>query len=351
MKPIKYLALLAILVLTSGCVNAQEGGERGKILFYEIGSSADYGSSTGYSEFADQLKKRGYNIAALVGGEITGEKLQYYDVLIIPNMNASLTPDEMATVLSFVIRDGKGVFITVGSPSATNQLTILFGIRVDSSGKLIDVENQLIGDDSKYHFAITRFSDDPTIRTIRQGINQLGFYGGSGLYLTGNAKFAAAASRSTYSTTGTFPLGSIPPVVAASRLGDGSIFVGSDPDMFKNENIERYDNMRFATNVIEWLEPTCCIPENKTPNDMVRELTIEKNRLNRENEILDAEKTMLQEPVNALDDQIGKLDEGVDTCHGAMQYNYVAIGAICASIIIFGICVLLAAIIYSSRKK
>ncbi|ODS42368.1 MAG: hypothetical protein MSIBF_03325 [Candidatus Altiarchaeales archaeon IMC4] len=351
MKPTKFFVLVAIFILGSTCVNAEER----KVLFYELGSSAAYGSSTGYSKLAERMVKEGYTVTPLSVGPITTEKLRGYDLLVIPAMGSTLTSDEMAAVLSFVMQDGKGLFITAGSETETNHLAIPFGIRIDASGKLEDSENQMPGDTNKRDFQVSRLTEDSLISTIRKGVNRIGFYEGSGLYLTGEAKWVATGSRSSYSTSGTFPRDSMPPVAAVVRFGcfgSGLIFLTSDPDMFKNENIEKYDNMKLAVNAVEWLTtPQDIYKENETCGDMMREVTIEKNRIEREMKLINASLEQTTIKLNTQLSENAQLTEDINHLRSGMfcYKDAFCVAQTTAAIILLGLFLLVGVIIYSSR--
>lgn len=286
-------------------------------------------------------------MASMTRGELTEDRLRDYDVLII-SPGKTIKTEELSVVLWFVLTKGGGLAILGGEPPTANQLTSPFGIIMDD-GVLIDPTDTIPGKDNK-NFVIDRFSSMSGARVVRNGVTSLGFYDGHGLKISGNAWSVATGDTDTYSDTLSFTSGSKPPVAAASLLGNGLVFVLSDADMLSNDNIASYDNMRFGENIIDWLAltitPTGGDLSSEEIDLLLAELKLEKVWLEQERDKLTAEKNALE----LLNDMTGA--ELFDARNELEELKKGKLGPFTRStwgVIIFGICILGAAILISRR--
>ncbi|MBU0761818.1 MAG: DUF2194 domain-containing protein, partial [Candidatus Altiarchaeota archaeon] len=234
--------LLVVAYMLSAPVSAA------RILFYEV-DAGEYSMLTGYKAFADELKKK-HEIASIEKGGVTKDKLDKYDILIIPNSKRQMSSEEISSIIWFVLQEGKALFITNAEPSS-NQLTIPFGTTIDS-GLLIDSTDTIPGMD-RYNFIVSEFPDHQASNTIRRGVTKIGFYKGNGMDVSGNSKCIARTSADTYSDTGSFPAGSRPCVASASMFGSGLVVILNNGKLLNKDNINNYNNKQFGMNIIEWL--------------------------------------------------------------------------------------------------
>ncbi len=357
-----YVMLLSFLVITgSGICSAATN-----ILFYETGKvNSNYRTGTGYSTFKEELVGKGYSVSRI---EILLDRVVLRnhnpDVLVIANLDKSLDADELAAVFEFVMQDGKGLFIAGGGTSAANQITIPFGMKIDEGGTLEDetsfildsVSGAIISD--KTNFVTVKIEkQDPSTRLLIQGVNSLAFFGGNGIQVSGDAKVVVSGDWDTYSPKSpTFPKGSKPPIVAASIVGNGLVLLLSDADMLINSNLDtsryRYDNLRFGTNIIDWLRSSTQRPDESLEMDELR-IIIGQNRVDLENmdDIiinLHKKKSDLQTIVAEKDIVITALSEDnrdlrANTLFG-VEYTTWAIIFLAIFILIFGM-------IMSKKKK
>ena len=272
------LILSAVLLISAiSCVSAVKG----KILFYEFKSNSKYKIDSGYSMLKDELYKQKYECANIKTEDLTKEKLKGYDVLVIPEVSTSLTSDELAAIFEFVMQEGKGLFVCGGSNAAANTLTIPFGITIDDSGKgkLLENSHPVTDTSGNYdtnsnNFVVTHVSSEPMVQGLKLGVSKLAFYEGAGIFLSGDAIPVVTSYSTTYSESGSFATGSEPPIAAAAVIGKGLVFVLSDADMLENTNLDpskyRYDNLRFGTNIINWLN----MPRPEMGNDSNCELVV-----------------------------------------------------------------------------
>lgn len=342
------LILLTFLLIFSISVSAQ------RVLFYEKSVSGDYRIGSGYSNFKDKLEMEGY-VVVRITGELTDEKLSEYDVLVIPNLGSDLSSDELAAIFKFVMLDGKGLFVCGGTAN-TKTITIPFGMKIDSSsGSILEDEKHPIRDvstgqdviDNK-KFVVSTFGKDPMVRTLRQGVNQLGFFGGPGIFLSGNAKPVAMGSRSAGSPGGSFLPGDMPPVAALALVGNGQVFLLTDADMLSNTYLDpskyRYDNLKFGTNIIDWLSISASIPANTS----IEELEVTIGQLEIENKYLNESMAQLTDQNNRLTDQLSYAEKRIEDYEKKIEkyegervfglsYTTLAIGLLAIAIIVMAV--------------
>jgi hypothetical protein len=316
-KSVLFAITVFLLLLASHAAYAQTA----KILFYESSKvGANYKISTGYSNLKTALESKGYSVSRYEG-TLTREVLNNYkpDVLVIAELGSSLDADELAAVFEFVMQDGKGLFISGGTPAA-NQITIPFGMTIDGQGMLED-ENSPIIDTStaltdKTMFVISSVErQDPALRLLVQGVSSVGFFGGNGISISGDAKAVATGDWDTYSPKSpTFPKGSKPPVAAASVVGKGMVFLLSDADMLANDKLDtnryKYDNLRLGTNIFDWLRSSTLKPaasiELEELRTMIGQTMVEMDNLN---------KTIITQgnTIASLQSQVAQRDASITT--------------------------------------
>ncbi len=345
------VTILACILISSFAGNVTADGK--KVLFYESKTSGNYKMGSGYSKFVNELKNEGYTVYLTT--EISENTLKTYDpaVLVIPNIGNPLEPKELAAISEFVMGRGKGLFIA-GATQTANQITP-FGMTVDSNP--LEDDMNCIKDTpagtclDKTRFVVTIFSSDPIVQSVRLGINQLGFYGGNGIYLSGNAKPVAMGSRTTYTLAGSFPPESNPPIAAGAIVGKGLVFLLSDPDMLSNENIDKYDNLKFGINIVNWLGISPREWENTSINELgviIGELEIEKSELNDSINQFRKERDAVVQDYNRISEQLVSTMEERDACKGVkfFGFDYTLIG-----MAILGFCIVVAGLIIARRGK
>jgi FtsZ-binding cell division protein ZapB len=336
------IILLTFMLMLANTVTAR------RVLFYEVGTNDQYKIDNGYSDFAQTLRNKGYTVASITRGELKKETLGNYDILVVQELGKSLSTEEISSIIWFVLQQGKGLFINGGGGGKANQLSIPFGVTVDS-GVLIDTEDQ-IGDD-RYTFTVNRFDEHPELKTMQIAVTKVGFYRGNGFLLSGNTKCVLRGDDDTYSDTGSFPTGSKPCVAAASLFGNGLVFVYSDVDTLSNKNLNSYNNKNFGLNILDWLSiPTIIQPENQTIQGLqvlIGELKLENAKLDADVKRLTIEKDTLEQQKNQLTEQLAEATQEIYELKSQM------IGPFTKSnwaLIILGFCIIIAAVVYSKKK-
>ena len=291
LKKIHSISAVIILLLFPQITTAE------KILFYEVGTPPKYQIEKGYSKFAQELRNKGHIVASITKGTITKEKLEAYDILVLQAVQKPVKAEELSAILWFVLQKGSGLFINGATPNS-NQLTVPFGITVDS-GLLIDTNDPLESEEYSNNinmFIINHFPDDPITRTLRQGVTRIGFYKGNGIFLSTNAHRLACGDEDTYTDTGSFPTGSEPCVSAAVLFGRGMVVLHTDPNFLTNDHIGEYNNLKYGLNIIDWLSikrNVEDIGENTDCSVLIGMYKLENTRLKTENKKLRKERDSL----------------------------------------------------------
>ena len=320
-----------------------------KVIFYEINTPQNYVQKGGFSGFTNRLREDGYEIASISKGSLTRESLSSYDILII-TPSTQLKIDEISSILWFVTTKGGGVLILGSTAATANQLMIPFGMTMDD-GILVDSTDTIANMDST-NFIIRRFSDSETTRIIRAGVAQVGFYRGSGMFLSGSAECIATGDSDTYSETQSFQTGSFPCIASATLFGRGLVFGLTDADVLTNQYFGSYDNKKFAKNIIDWLSITVPPQEGNFTYEecqvMIGQLKLEKLRIEQEKENTQSTLDRLQKDKAATDSKLvtvsAELEEIKRGKIGPFTRNQWAI-------IIAGVLFLVAAVVLSKRGK
>jgi len=183
-------------------------------------------------------------VASMSTGEITREKLRPYEIVVLHcSPERPLDNKEISALVWYVAQDGGALFIHGGAPRIINPLSEIFGISLNASN-LIDSSSAMEGDPQGHKFVLSNFPANGGIKA--EGIQTIGFYGGSPLVLSQDAAAIALGDDDCYSEDGFYSIGSFPPVAAVAYLGPGVVLVKSDRMMLNNQNIEQYENLAWG---------------------------------------------------------------------------------------------------------
>lgn len=359
-KGILFVITVSVMLLAASVANAQTA----RILFYESSNvGKNYRISTGYSKFKEALELKGYSVERYEG-TLSREDLENYnpDVLVIASLDKPLSAEELAAIFEFVMQDGKGLFIC-GGTQAANQLTIPFGMTIDPQGLLEDetspvVDAKSIPSKDKTWFVVTTLErQDPSLRLLVQGINSLGFFGGNGISVSGDVKVVASGDWDTYSPkSSTFPKGSRPPIATAALVGNGMVFLLSDADMLTNDKIDaakyRYDNLRFGTNIIDWLRSSTKRPPESVEVEELRvilgQLMVDLEAMNKSNKDLKETIKQKDSTINTLTENNKKLTEENNKL---MSQTFMGINYMTWGIVLLAIAIIALAVVMSKKQK
>lgn len=327
MKSSKPLAILSILILLISMSILVSAGNR--VFFYE--NKVTHKVDSTYSQFKEALEKEGYNV---LRAEIPLSKsvIEDYnpDVIVIPGLSSQLDAGELNALAKFVIQDGKGVFI-VGGGQHANQL-LPFGIVVDdveledSTDPIVDATTRQPGTNKNEFVIETPLSrGDFTLKTILYRVYEIGFFGGNGIYVSGDVtKSILTGDWDTSTSTGSFPPGSKPTVAIAARVGKGLIFFISDDEVLGDIHLDttkyKYDNLQFGLNIVGWLSIPSEVPENISIEElsiMMGELKVERDRLDKSLTETQEKAETLTAQNSALLVQFGEVEQELEGIKGA----------------------------------
>ncbi len=340
MKWSKTLALISILLISlSGFALA---GKR--VFFYE--NKVSHRIDTDYSTFKEELEKKGYNI---LRAEVPLSKtvIEDYnpDVIIIPGLSSQLDANELNAIATFVMKNGKGVFI-IGGGQYVNQL-LPFGVVVDDveledpTDPIMDAVTRQPGKNiNEFVVKAPLLRDDPTLKALLYKVSEIGFFGGNGIYVSGDSvKSILKGDRDTSTSTGSFPPGVKPTVAIATRRDKGLIFFISDDEVLDDEHLDttryKYDNLRLGMNVVEWLSMPSNTPEEADIEDlriMMGELKLDRDRLNKtlaetesERERLSSQNKGLIVQLEETEDEIGRIKDAYFLNQWSVTYSTIVI--------------------------
>lgn len=274
-----FAVLFAIILILPGFSAVGK-----KVLFYEVQAATTMRiTSSGYTRFNALLQGAGYSTASISSSDVklTQEKLVDYDVVIMQGLNKALDTEEILALRWYVGVKGGGLLINGDEPEGVNNLGQIYGILMDKGTTwLVDTANFPFNEtgpdgvaipaaDRKYYALVRSFPD----KTDPQGIglsdvNKIAVYKAHPLFVEsvrvnspiGKTKVIATGSNLSYTETGTFPVGSEPPIAARAFFGSGAVVVISDFDILSDANIydrdyfnETINNDKFGLSIINWL--------------------------------------------------------------------------------------------------
>ncbi len=323
----RTLTLISIPILLISIAGLASAGNR--VFFYE--DKAKYTIDSGYSMFKEELEKEGYNI---LRAEVPLSKtvIEDYDpdVIVIPGLTGQLDSNELSAIANFVMRDGGGLFI-IGGGEYVNQL-LPFGVVVDdveledSTDPVVDAGTRQPGTNKNDFVVKAPFSrDDSTVKTLLYKVYEVGFFGGNGIYVSGDSvKPVLTGDWDTSTSTGSFPPGSKPNVAISSRVGKGLVFFISDDEIMDdthlNTAVYKYDNLQLGMNVVEWLSIPSDLPDEISIEDlriMMGELKLDRDKLNETLAEAESEREQLSSQNRGLVAQLDETEEEIEEIKGA----------------------------------
>ncbi|MEM2574372.1 MAG: hypothetical protein QXF77_08160, partial [Candidatus Jordarchaeales archaeon] len=194
------------------------------------------------------LEEAGFQCIRLVDSPITEDKLEKFDIFVIPCPDQSkFNPSEIDVIVNFVSRGG-GLLIMShagGDPGLRTNLNSIaekFGISFQNNQVTDERQNFVHSNMPK----ITRFSSHP----ITQGINEICYPAGCSLKIVGgNAEGVAFASKTAE-----------PPeaiVAATAEFGAGKVVALGSYEIFRDRTaggLNTAQNASFALNIFNWLK-------------------------------------------------------------------------------------------------
>lgn len=303
--------ILLLLIAVSSEVFAGK-----KVYFYESKTTGNYRIAADYSTLKEKLMDNGYEVKLYElreGLTLEALKTMGVDVLVIPNLGKQLEDNEATALMQFVM-EGKGV-IFCGGTTFTNKITIPLGMMTtsetleDETNRIRDIASgNLVEDKTVFYVDLPTQRDDTVVKSMTRGVSKIDVYGVSGIDVFGRSKPVIHAGDTT-STPQTllFKTGSNPPIAGYVGVGNGTMILLSDPDMFTKTNIDankyRHDNVRLMINIIDWISiPSSQIGafNDEELNNIIKSLKNEKTALNKSIETLQMEKEEISSQRDSL---------------------------------------------------
>ena len=332
-KIIKFSILVTILSLFAVSAVADE-----TLLFY--GGNSDGSSIGGIEEKEYTAENKLSNLSeSLESNDFTVNRVTSYigpdildryepNVVVLPNPKR-VNPKQVGELLRWTARDGGSLWVCAEPQSSTsssgpsmisriNMISKALGMSISDS-LLEDQQNNIIENVTEEEqrsytqesslrtnqkFKVLRSMEgirsNSYVNGITMGVDQVGFFGASGIIARDNADkvwTAVSGEQSTYTPNApVFLKGSYPSLVVATKFGEGRAVMTSDCDVYSNENINKFDNKKLALNTFEWLTP------NQTYQSMNYTGAILKS------ETLNREKIKLQSEVEELESEVSELE-------------------------------------------
>jgi len=194
------------------------------------------------------LEEEGFQCIRLVEFPITEDKLEKFDIFVIPCPDQSkFSPAEVDAIVDFVARGGSLLVMShaggdPGLRTNLNTITEKFGVSFQNNQVVDERQNFVHSNMPK----ITRFADHP----ITQGINELCYPAGCGLkVIGGNAIGVAFASKTAEPPEAT--------IIAAAEFGRGKVVALGSYEIFRDRTaggLNTAQNALLALNIFNWLK-------------------------------------------------------------------------------------------------
>ena len=215
-----------------------------RTVVFDLGHGSKHSPFVEYSRFASLFIDSESRIST-INGSI--ENLGGTDVLVVISPNATYTHEEM-DILDKAVKNGMTLILLGEKESASNlnELSVNNGILLndvrvyDLTNYWLFYRNPILGE-----FAENNFTGNLTLDlekvVMRDACSLTVVKPASNVIYT----------KETASSSLKVEKGKLA-VVAIAEIGEGKILTVCDTDMFTNKNIELFDNLVFARNVVNW---------------------------------------------------------------------------------------------------
>ena len=218
-------------------------------------------ADAGYTQAADLLRGRGYEVAAQRDGEFTAAALSGSDVVVIahpadPDRERTtgvgspvFTPAELDVLQSYVAAGGGLVLLADSEQDNGSNLAALLG----RFG--VGIEHRVVQDAARRHQGNARWvlAERATLPESRlepedvlAGVAEACFYRSGTLYTAQDADVLPLLNSSPTADPADAPL------AVGVRFGKGRVAVFADSDMFGDDSIADYDHRALWINAVTW---------------------------------------------------------------------------------------------------
>ena len=207
---------------------------------FDLGHEPKYSPLNEYSRFTSLFKDSESWISTING---TIDNLVGTDVLVIISPNATYTKEE-TDILDGAVKRGMTLILLGEKETAVNlnELSVNTGVLFNSvrvydlSNYWLFYRNPILGEFVEHNLTMDLEKlvahDACELTTVRPA---------------GNVVYTKETASSSLKTEKEKL-----PVVAVSEVGDGRVLAVCDTDIFTNKNIELFDNLIFARNIVNW---------------------------------------------------------------------------------------------------
>ncbi len=229
----------------------------------EAAGNSDWRIDGGYSEWADALKKLGFEVASLTGKNISSNDLNGAGVLVIPEPQNPFSDTERSVISSFVAGGGGLLMIADHRDSDRDNdgwdSPEVFNGWDQKSPSNTPLEYQKSLDAAKtfgLSFSLQSSFQDPVLtiaplvkNAMLEGVNKTGIYVGTSVDVSRGTSLMGVNGK-TYFASNTVQNGRVAAYGDSSMFSDGSF---SDGTRSKYNNWANLDNAKLAVNMVRWL--------------------------------------------------------------------------------------------------
>lgn len=238
-----------------------------RILFdltkHEAAGNSDWRIDGGYSEWADALKKLGFEVSSLTGKSISSNDLNGAGVLVIPEPQNPFSDTERNAISSFVAAGGGLLMIADHRDSDRDNdgwdSPEVFNGWDQKSPSNVPLEYQKSLDTAKTFglgFSLQSSFQDPVLtitplvkNPMLEGVNKTGIYVGTSVDVSRGTALMGVNGK-TYFASNTVQNGRVAAYGDSSMFSDGSF---SDGTRSKYNNWANLENAKLAVNMVRWL--------------------------------------------------------------------------------------------------
>ncbi len=241
------------------------GGKR-RILFdltkHEAAGNSDWRIDGGYSDWADALKKLGFEVSSLTGKSISSNDLNGAGVLVIPEPQNPFSDAERNAISSFVTGGGGLLMIADHRDSdrdndGWDSPEVFDGWDQKSPANVpLEYQKSLDAKIFGLSFSLQSSFQDPVLtiapltkNPMLEGVNKTGIYVGTSVDVSSGTALMGVNGK-TYFASNTVQNGRVAAYGDSSMFSDGSF---SDGTRSKYNNWANLDNAKLAVNMVRWL--------------------------------------------------------------------------------------------------
>ena len=262
-------SVIAVTIPTTPptATSSQVSSNKRRILFdltkHEAAGNSDWRIDGGYSDWADALKKLGYEVSSLTGKSVRSSDLNGAGVLVIPEPQNPFSDTERNAISSFVAGGGGLLMIADHRDSDRDNdgwdSPEVFNGWDQKSPANTPLEYQKSLDAAKtfgLSFSLQSSFQDPVLtivplvkNSVLEGVNKTGIYVGTSVDVASGTALMGVNGK-TYFAVNSLQNGRVAAYGDSSMFSDGSF---SDGTRSKYNNWANLDNAKLAINMVRWL--------------------------------------------------------------------------------------------------